>query len=475
MPPRREPGKSTAKGSKIPKFGNAPKDPPDEDSGDVSFDGNDRDGADVTQSSALDKILARFDKMDLEIISVKDTVDEGIKAQEFNAKQMEDKLQDHVTACKITKQEVKSLGEETDGLRARVNYQGFRLSDVEKKIEQLERERRKNIMIIEGVVENEEIPSPEIVDSLFEDLNLNFDSHVCDRVYRRGKAPQGPSAATAFTADRTGNDKRMHGDKQQRPRPIVVGFMRPTEKGKVFANLSKLKGNEKWNKVYFSDDYTDCQKNQIRDLRALAAYARRVGRVATVRNHHIWVDGKRFVYEEIGKLAPELTLEKAKTIEVLNGEGIAFQSVHSPLSNLYPSNVYHRDQNFLTSEAALHHTRAVICRRLKEAQDILETRDPYKVKDIGGSFKPTREWEEIEDSEIEGILLDKFTRNHYCRDFLLATGNKKLFEATGDRKWACGIPLSKIDTLTDKPPGENRMGKKLEVIRDKIRKILKGN
>ena len=94
---------------------------------------------------------------------------------------------------------------------------------------------------------------------------------------------------------------------------------------------------------------------------------------------------------------------------------------------------------------------------------------------MGASFKATPEWGDMEDTELEAIILDKFTRNEYCRDFLLATGNKHLYKATGDRKWACGIPLSKIDALTDNPPGENRMGKKLEKVRNIIRNQLKGN
>ena len=141
-----------------------------------------------------------------------------------------------------------------------------------------------------------------------------------------------------------------------RPRPIVVGFMRPIEKGKVFKNLSNLRGVERWRGVYFSDDYTDCQKNQICDLRALAAFGSRIGKDAVVKNHHLWVDGKKYTYEEIGLLAPELTLEKAKTIEIHDGKGLASQSSHSPLSNLYPCNVFHRKEKYLSSEQALHHT-----------------------------------------------------------------------------------------------------------------------
>ena len=409
--------------------------------------------------------LTRFwhasSKLENEFGAVKVTVDEGIRAQEFNAKQLEDRLVKHIEDHAKTKHEVKVVCKETDGLRARMSYHGYRLTELEIRIEQLERERRKNIMLIEGVVEDEGTSSPEIVDQLFLDLKLDFDSHVCDRVYREGKSASGTSSVAA---ERTGSSTRNN-----KPRTIVVGFMRPIEKSKVFRNLANLKGNESWNKVYFSDDYTECQRKQIRDLRALAAYAKRIGKEATVKNHYLWVDGKRYVCDKINRLGPELTLEKAKTLEVLKGEGLAFQSSHSPLSNLYPCNVNHRKEKYILSEAAIQHTKAEVSKRPEEAQSILQARDPYKVKGIGGSFKASREWERIEDTEIDEILFDKFTRNKYCRDFLLATGNKKLFEATGDHKWACGIPLSKIDTLTDKPPGENRMGKKLESIRDKIR------
>ena len=95
-----------------------------------------------------------------------------------------------------------NLAGKTDGLRARATYQGYRLTDIELKIEQLEREQRRSIMIIEGVEDNKEISSPEIVDDLFADLKLDFDSHVCDRIYRKGKHVQktpgtgaGPDAA----------------------------------------------------------------------------------------------------------------------------------------------------------------------------------------------------------------------------------------------------------------------------------------
>ena len=68
---------------------------------------------------------------------------------------------------------------------------------------------------------------------------------------------------------------------------------------------------------------------------------------------------------------------------------------------------------------------ATVSKKFAIARAIIQERDAYGVKDKGSSFKPSAEWEAIEDKELELILIDKFTRNPYCRDFLLATGGEK--------------------------------------------------
>ena len=92
---------------------------------------------------------------------------------------------------------------------------------------------------------------------------------VCDRVYRRGENPPKPSA---FTADKTGNEDGVFKTRARTwPRQIVVGFIQGIDKASVFRNLNKLKGNDRWNGVYLGNDYTDCQRNEIRNLRALTS------------------------------------------------------------------------------------------------------------------------------------------------------------------------------------------------------------
>ena len=67
------------------------------------------------------------------------------------------------------------------------------------------------------------------------------------------------------------------------------------------------------------------------------------------------------------------------------------------------------------------------------------------------------------------ILLEKFRRNKVCAKGLLATGDRALIEGTGDKKWGCGYPISKVNLISFKNPGRNLLGHLLE----EIRRILK--
>ena len=89
---------------------------------------------------------------------------------------------------------------------------------VERKIEQLEREKRRKIIIVEGLQEVEEKSSPEAIEELFQDLKIDLDAIVCDRIYRRGKNPPGTS-----DGPEVGDAKASKHAGATIP-PIVVGF-----------------------------------------------------------------------------------------------------------------------------------------------------------------------------------------------------------------------------------------------------------
>ena len=69
------------------------------------------------------------------------------------------------------------------------------------------------------------------------------------------------------------------------------------------------------------------------------------------------------------------------------------------------------------------------------------------------------------------ILVEKFRSNRSCCNFLLSTGDRVLIEGTGDKKWGCGIPISKAHLITLKNPGRNLLGELLKEVRGVIRPI----
>ena len=454
MPQRR--GASNGGGkSKIPGLG-SPKVPSN-----GAKNGNEATGEHdlVSEDGAFATILAKLEGFDTNFEELKTEVRDGLSAVNFKIDELSDKVKTVDEKSVGMKEEVRKMADTTTGLTTRAAVHGIRLAEVERKIEQLERDKRKNIIVIEGVIEDGKTSSPEIVELLFQDLKVGYDTMVCDRIYRRGKNP--PATGENRQPEAANNNKRG----ERRPRPIVVGFKQLSDKIEIFKHLKNLQGNVKWERVYINDDLTECQQRQLRDLRSLSAYARSQGHRSSVRSSIIIVDESRYTYSDLGRLAPELTLEKAKTLVCLQGNGIAFQSEHAPLSNLYPCNIVYKSRAFLSAEGALQYTRAVLCQRLEEANAIAAERDPYEVKRIANTLKHSPEWEAIVVDVLIEILLIKFNSNPYCKQALLATGKHRLFEATGDKKWACGLPLSKIHELKLPIPGSNRTGEALEKVR----------
>ena len=297
------------------------------------------------------------------------------------------------------------------------------------------------------------------MERIFKDIGVTYNTRVCTNVYRRGKLSTGRKHATD-------SDARVS---KQRPRPIVVVFLRQSEKGDLFRNLKNLKGKEIWNNVYFNDNWTEQQAVEQRDLRVLAALANSKGREAVVKAGVLWFEGRELRYEDLFKLPEDISLMKAKTLHILEGKGIVFQSPHSPLSNLFPCNLDYRGEHFLSAEGVFQYSRALVSGHERLANLIKSERRPYKVKRLANKVNPSKEWEDITESVMREILKVKFSSIAFCKQFLLGTGTAKLFEGTGDKRWGCGIPISKADQISHKNPGRNLLGHLLESVREELR------
>ena len=413
-------------------------------------------GSEKKDPTDLQRVLDRLDSIEG---SLEAKIDNVIANQELATNNLNERIKKTEDGALVQTERVSALKDESCGVKVQLKVHGARLADIENKIERLEREKR-STLVIEGLQENEGEITGSIVDGVLTDLQVGFRAKDCTAVFRRGTRKEG------------GDNKEGAKEREfrQKGRPIVVILPSANEKADIFRNLKNLKDKNEYRGVFFNDDLTEQQANEQRDLRALSAYAKTKGFNSKVKAGALWLDGRKYRYEDRHRLPDGITLLNAKNIHILEDTAIVFQSPHSPLSNLHPCNVTYRGEAFLSSEAAFQFARATECGYHREAQLIKQERNAFKVKILTADFKTTREWEEKAEQVMREILIAKFKCNRACLSFLLATGERTLFEGTGDKKWGCGIPIAKAHLVSLRNPGRNLLGHLLE----EVRRSLKG-
>ena len=385
--------------------------------------------------------------------TLSETVKSGFEEQKISNKDIADKLSDSVKKWDAVTVKVAAFEEVSDKTQRRLKAQELRIHSMEIKLEEQIRDGRRKYMLVEGVPESKNEVTEEIIAELFDCLQVGFSTERCDRVQRRGKpiAPQGRAA---------------------KPRPIIISFIRVNDKSAIFKGLKNLRDQEKWKGVSIGDDLTDTQRNQVRDMLALSAYARSKGYNSTVKGNLLLFEGTKYKFEELDQLPIDITLSKAKTIEVDGGKGLAFQSHHSPLSNMYACHVTYEGRHFGSVEVAYQYARARICGYNREAELIAESNYSYKAKSISYGFKDTKEWLNCRVKVMTDLLRFKFQNNDACKQRLVESKGKKLYEATHDKFWATGLVLSRARDIKEaKFPGQNKLGEILEKVREEVSKL----
>ena len=391
------------------------------------------------------EILKRLEQK-LELVNKK--IDDCIRLQEFNFKQLSDKVKLQEEKIEKSNEKIENLSKKLDDNKVKWDNQKLVFMEMEEKIEQLEKEKRKKTILIEGVKEQAQNTPENIIINLFRDIGLERGIGDVDSFYRRGRLNEA-------------ND---------RPRPIVITFVRLTDKILLFRNLHKLKNNKDWRNIYVNDDLTERQLSEIRDLKALNALARSQGANSFMKGNNLVINDQKYNASNLDKLPENISMEKAKNRLVDGDKGLAFQGHHSVLSNMASCDLIHNGHLFTSSEAAIQFEKARICGTKREER-LIQTSGAYKAKSIGKSIKENKEWEAKKVEIIYEITKEKFDQNGDMKAKLLATENLRLYEATPSKYWGCGLPMSKLNEIGEgKIPGSNKFGQILEKVRSELKK-----
>ena len=252
---------------------------------------------DLTLQDILDSInnLDRKlnNKLDEQVQILKENQDAATKKVENKIGELEKDLSDQADAMSI--------------LQKQCDTQKATIDRLEERLDSMEKKQKKHNMIIEGVKEKHKENLRLIVDEMLEDMGVSFSVEWIDCIYRVGPKKKG--------IDR---------------RPIMLNFPFLSYKHEIFCNIYKLKDNQKWKGIYIQDDLTQADQIKKKETRAIFAFAKSQGVDVKMKGNQLVIDGVKYNYGE--ELPRNLSIENAKTISVK--DGLAFQSGHSPFSNL---------------------------------------------------------------------------------------------------------------------------------------------
>ena len=203
------------------------------------------------------------DKPALTLQDVLDQMKGSIKTLESKLEKKIDENAEKVTSSlKTSENKLDTIDKNTADLSMRVGAlekevvtKDRYINLLTKKINDLEQDKRNYHVIVEGLPEDRNDNLRKKLDDLFAALELPFDSEWIDIAYRIG----------------------VKNDKSKRPRAVKISFPFLRYRAELFRNTYKLRNTQKFKKVYLVDDYPTEIQEDIKELRAVSAFARSKG------------------------------------------------------------------------------------------------------------------------------------------------------------------------------------------------------
>jgi ribA/ribD-fused uncharacterized protein len=141
------------------------------------------------------------------------------------------------------------------------------------------------------------------------------------------------------------------------------------------------------------------------------------------------------------------------------------------LSQWYPEFfVDSEGHRFRYAETYMMYQKALLFGDTKVAKEILECTSPRQVKDLGRQVHgfDEKKWKKYRESIVYKANLLKFEQNKHLRSLLLATGERRLVEASPfDKVWGIGFTEDQAERNRDRW-GSNLLGKQLMKVRKKL-------
>ena len=266
-----------------------------------------------------------------------------------------------------------------------------------------------------------------------------------------------------------------------KPRDVIVQFQHLDTKKAFYRlrfDIGKLKGYEN---LYIKGHYPALIRDQRKVLQAVASEARNQfpnlakEKKISVHDNVLYMGHQRFKANNLDDLP--LCLKPVVEGYRQTDSCTIFFTNRSKLSNHYPSkfkvtNHEGKSEDFNCGEQFFMVTKARLFEDEETVKKIMATSNPAAQKGLGKTIKGLDEekWYQAAPTLLLAGLKARFEQNDECREALMATGDRKLGEATKESPWGIGFTLTDKEALNpEKWHDKNLMGLILESIRNRLK------
>lgn len=276
--------------------------------------------------------------------------------------------------------------------------------------------------------------------------------------------------------DRTFTSVHRLGRKQSgKCRPVIACFHHFKDKTLIQKHASDILKNHS---LRLSDDYPFEIEKARKQLYPIYRAAQQLhipgaGEKPKLIAGKLFINGKTYDSSNINQLPDNL---QPQYIYTPSRHGItAFYTMNSPLSNHYRNSDPKSEQfningqKYNCMEQFFMASKASEFGDAESVMNIMKECDPVKMKGIGRKIQgyDDQHWMKVCEERLMVGLLEKFRQNSNLKNFILATGDDELVEASTNTTWGIGITLRSKDLFSKgRWAGKNIMGKLLMKARD---------
>ena len=294
--------------------------------------------------------------------------------------------------------------------------------------------KRVNV-IFKGVPETGENPRT-MVNNILKDIGIDTTANTVISAKRLGRPRPPPINPETNNGEDEGatvtNDVNTPNNKSPYMRPIKVQMANEEAKSELKAIVKNLKDTIAWNKVYIQDEMSPTELRERNTMLTVTNYAKSKGYKARLLGYKCVIrdekdnSTKYSLNNNINDLPKECGLESVFTRSI-GEDGIAFQGIHSPLSNFYRSPLEYNGTEYVSSEQAYQVCKARAYGLHKLADSMYKETCSFAIKKSSREIPYSPEWDQRRRGVMKAIVRAKFTQNAHVRKSLLRTGKQAHF------------------------------------------------